>query len=90
LNPSRSSKGFNPTELISCIISQEIYFFSVFTGNFLELRIWEINRSKEEIQQLKERPLNIVFKEINDVTFKMKTDKDNKRDSLGRIIRHTQ
>lgn len=82
-NPNRSSKNGNLGSIISSIISQKVYFFSQFIGRFFELRIWKIERTEEEISDLKTRPLQIVFDKLDDVGFKMKKKIGKKEVSEG-------
>lgn len=75
LDEGLKKKGFKASDLISTILNNEVYFFSVFRGAFVELRIWKIDRSAEEIRDLRTRPLQMIFQESTKVGFKMKTEK---------------
>jgi hypothetical protein len=65
--------------LIYGITSQQIYFFSNFTGRFMEIRIWKVERTPEEILDLKTRPLQIVFDEEGGWKGNFEFDKKKKR-----------
>ena len=64
-------KKENITEILHSTLNSELLFFSQFNGDFLEFRIWRINRTEEMISELKTRPLKKIFDEANEVKIKL-------------------
>jgi hypothetical protein len=49
----------------------------------MELRIWGVDRTREEVQDLKTRPLNVIFQTKKGFEIEIKEKDKNKNESIG-------